>query len=83
MLNGCSQVNVTKDLKIHQISVRYIFQKYLTTGEVTDAKRIDRPWQKTKKQRWLVCKTSRNNTFFTAREVRTAAGDVSEVSLTQ
>jgi len=61
--------------------VRYIFQKYLKTGEVADAKRISRPWKTTKMQRWLLCKTPRNNHFLTAREVWTTPGNMSEVSL--
>ena len=81
MLDGCSQVNVTKDLKIHQTSLRYIFQKYLKTGEIADAKRIGHPWKTTKRQRRLLCKTSRNDPFLTAMEVWTAAGNMSEVSL--
>ena len=51
MLDSCSQVNVAKDLKTHQTNVRYIFQKYLKTGEVGDAKRIGCPWKTIKRQR--------------------------------
>jgi len=75
MLDGCSQVNVTEHFKIHQTSVRYIFQKYLKTSEIDDAKRSGRPWKTTKRQRRLLCKTARNNPFWTA------AGNMWEVSL--
>jgi len=61
--------------------VRYIFQKYLKTDEVADSKSISPPWKIMKRQRRLLCKTSRNNPFFTARKVWTAAGNMLEVSL--
>jgi len=82
ILDGCSQVSVAKELKIHQTSVRYIYQKFLKTGEVADAKRTGRPWKTTERQRRLLCKTSRNNPFLTAREIWTEAGIMPEVSLT-
>ena len=39
ILDSCSQVNVAKDLKIHETCVCYIFQNYLKMGEVANAKR--------------------------------------------
>ena len=54
MWDGCSHVNVAKDLKIHQTSVRYIFQKYLKTGVVAGENRIGRPGKTTKRQRRLL-----------------------------
>ena len=43
ILDDCSQVSVAKELKIHQTSVRYIYQNFLKTGKVADAKRTGRP----------------------------------------
>ena len=81
MLDGCSQINIAKDIKMHQTSMRYILYKYLKTGEVADAKRIGYPWKTTKRQGRLLCKTSRNNPFLIAREVWTAADNMLELSL--
>ena len=43
MLGGQTQVTVAKDLNIGRTTVRYIFQKYMKTGKVADAKRSGRP----------------------------------------
>ena len=43
MLEGQSQVKVTRDLQIGQTIVRYICQKYMKMGDTSDAKRSGRP----------------------------------------
>ena len=59
MLDGQTQVSVAKDLK----TVRYIFQKYMKTSKVADAKRSGRPLKTTERQRRLLGRTSNINPF--------------------
>ena len=54
MLGGQTQVSVAKDLNIGRTTVRYIFQKYMKTDKVADAKRKGRPLKTTERQRRLL-----------------------------
>jgi len=82
MLDGQTQVNVAKDLNIGRTTVRYIFQKYMKTGKIVDAKRNGRPLKTTERERRLLCRTSKMNPFWTAREVWNASRSMPNVSLT-
>ena len=82
MLGGQAQVSVAKDLNMGLTTVRYIFQKYMNTGKVDDAKRSGRPLKTIERQRRLLCRSSNINTFLIARETWAASKSMPNLPLT-
>jgi len=81
MMNGAKQVQVARDLNLGQTTVRYIWLKYLKTGEVNDSRRSGRPMKSTPRQRRLLSIISKRHPFWTARELGNESKILQNVSL--
>ena len=81
ILNGEKQAHVARKLYLGKTTVRHIQQKYLKTGDVSDAKRSGRPMKTTLRERRLLRRISKMNTFLTAREVVNEANMLGKVSI--
>ena len=81
MLSGLRQADVARNLNLGKTTVRYIWQKYIKTGDVSDAKRSGRPMKTTIRERRFLCRISKKNPFLTAREVLNQANLLGKVSV--
>ena len=71
MLRGLRQVDVARNLNFVKTTVRYIWQKYIKTGDVSllSVCFIGRPIKTTIRERPFLCRISKKNPFLTAGEV--------------
>ena len=79
MLNGAKQVHVARKLNLCKTTVRYIWQKYLKTGDVNDAKRGGRPMKTTLRERKVTVQNFKDEPFLTSREVMIEANILGKV----
>jgi len=80
ILNGEKQAHVARKLYLGKTTVRHIQQKYLKTGDVSDAKRSGRPMKTTLRKKDY-CTEFQRWTIFDSKEVVNEANMLGKVSI--
>ena len=81
LMNGKRKSDVSTELGIGHSSIRAIWAKCVKTGSMHNLFRSGRPAIISEKETKLLCRTSKKNPFFTAREIRNECGIFGKVSV--
>ena len=80
-MNGKRKSDVSRELGIGHSTIRAIWEKYVKTGSMQNLFRNGRSVIISEKETRLLCRTSKKNTFLTAREIGNECGTLEKVSV--